>query len=186
MKSDSNEENRGKAKNRIVEVDKDVNIMISKNASNNESKVSNKDRVFATPNYRTSLFELFWNNIKEIDIEDNDSTSKVDNRGLDNLGSIVDQLLLNMRNNNNESMDIRGSNRIYDDGCCERSRTISDEIVNLIDFNKVDWMSKGKLQNTFDVFLESDLIDFEYIEKEIVKSDKVKAEMIEADKEMFQ
>ena len=41
-------------------IGRNVNV---KNVGNNENKVSNKDRVSATPNHGTSLFELFWNSI---------------------------------------------------------------------------------------------------------------------------
>lgn len=59
QKADGNEENRGKAKNGIVEGGGNAKMMINKNIGNVESKVFNEDQVSATPNRGTSLFEMF-------------------------------------------------------------------------------------------------------------------------------
>lgn len=59
QKADGNKEDRGKAKNRIVEVGGNVNIMINKNISNDESKASNKDQVSTASNHGTSIVKLF-------------------------------------------------------------------------------------------------------------------------------
>lgn len=47
-------------------------------------------------------------------------------------------------------------------------------------------MSEGKLQSMFDVFFESNLINFGCVEGKMVRSNEVKKEIIEADREMFQ
>ncbi|CAG8643596.1 4986_t:CDS:2, partial [Gigaspora rosea] len=88
QKADSDNEKIDEGKNGLVEVGGDGS---------------------ATPSRETSLFELFWNNIKssdsnqtrlenesaeEIEIKSNGSIGEVDNRNLDNLEVEVDQLLL--------------------------------------------------------------------------------------------
>ena len=60
------------------------------------------------------------------------------------------------------------------------------KVVNLIDFDELDWMSEGKSEDTFGLFFEIDLIDFGYDEGESVKCSDVKREAIEeADGETF-
>ncbi|CAG8636426.1 10531_t:CDS:2 [Gigaspora rosea] len=88
-KADSDNEKMDEGKNRLVEVGGDVNVMISKNISNDENKVSNKDWGLATPSPR-----LENESAEEVEIKSNGSIGEVDVRNLDNLEVEVDRLLL--------------------------------------------------------------------------------------------
>ncbi|CAG8718069.1 7853_t:CDS:2, partial [Gigaspora rosea] len=54
---DSNKEDRDKAKNRIVKVNEDVNMMIDKNVSNNESKCDSSKSGLENENARKTNIE---------------------------------------------------------------------------------------------------------------------------------
>ncbi|RIB24097.1 hypothetical protein C2G38_2032147 [Gigaspora rosea] len=108
-----------KGENRLAEVGGDVNIIISKNISNNESEVSNLKP--AAPNHSTSLFKMFCDNVssgdsnqvglenknaRDTDIESNGLIGERGDRKLDNIEVEVDQLLLVMRNSYSDKMEL--------------------------------------------------------------------------------
>ncbi|RIB25181.1 hypothetical protein C2G38_2166643 [Gigaspora rosea] len=131
-----------------VKVNEDVNMMIDKNVSNNESKCD------------SSKSGLENENARKTNIESNESIG--------------------------EEKEL--------------------EEINLINFDELDQISEGKLEGIFDVFFESDLIDFRCVEgnserndefgysnrgivkcKKLVMNNDIKVEMIsEADAKTFE